>query len=66
MEEWFEARMRVLSVAYRRHVRYVLVAIGLFVAIAMNVDALGVTNSSIVTKRFAQPLPNKPYVRTLT
>jgi hypothetical protein len=39
--EWFDARMETLSSAYRRHTKWVLVVVGLIVALAFNVDAIG-------------------------
>jgi hypothetical protein len=38
---WFDARMDHLSARYKRHVKLVLVALGLVVAISFNVDAIG-------------------------
>jgi hypothetical protein len=37
---WFDARMNYLSARYKRHVKWVLVAIGLVVAVSFNVDAI--------------------------
>lgn len=39
--EWYDARMESLSRAYKRHVKWLLLAVGLVVASAFNVDALG-------------------------
>lgn len=39
--DWFDARMGALSRAYKQHVRWVLVGVGLVVAMAFNVDAIG-------------------------
>ena len=41
--DWFDSRMEALSGAYRRHAKYVMVAVGLVVAIVFNVDAIHVT-----------------------
>jgi hypothetical protein len=41
IEAWYDARMEALSRAYKRHVKWVLLAVGLVVALAFNVDALG-------------------------
>lgn len=41
IDEWFNARMEFLSQAYRRHVRWLLVGVGLIVAVVFNVDAIG-------------------------
>jgi hypothetical protein len=38
--EWFDARMSNLSVVYRRRTKWVLFALGLVVAVALNVDAI--------------------------
>ena len=37
---WFDARMEAVSVRYKRHVKWFLVAVGLIVAVSFNVDAI--------------------------
>jgi hypothetical protein len=39
--EWFDARMEALSKTYKKHTRWVLVVLGLIVALIFNVDAVG-------------------------
>jgi hypothetical protein len=39
--DWFDSRMEALSRSYRRHVKWVLVGIGIIVALSFNVDAIG-------------------------
>jgi hypothetical protein len=39
--EWFNSRMESLSRRYKSHVKWVLLGIGLIVALALNVDAIG-------------------------
>jgi hypothetical protein len=39
--DWFDSRMEALSRTYKRHVKWVLVAVGIAVALAFNVDAIG-------------------------
>lgn len=41
--DWFDARMEALSSAYKRHVRLLLIAVGLLIALLFNVDAIGAT-----------------------
>jgi hypothetical protein len=41
--EWFDTRMDALSKSYRKHTKWVLIVIGLVVAVAFNVDAVGAT-----------------------
>jgi hypothetical protein len=39
--DWFDARMEALSRRYKTHVKWALLCVGLVVAVAFNVDALG-------------------------
>lgn len=39
--DWFDSRMEALSRSYKSHVKWVLVSIGILVALAFNVDAIG-------------------------
>jgi hypothetical protein len=39
--DWFDSRMEALSRAYKHHVKWVLVGIGIIVALVFNVDAIG-------------------------
>jgi hypothetical protein len=41
IEDWFDARMEALSKSYKSHVKWVLVAVGIVVAVVFNVDAVG-------------------------
>jgi hypothetical protein len=38
---WFDSRMAALSATYKKHTRWVMLVIGLVVAVAFNVDAVG-------------------------
>jgi hypothetical protein len=42
--DWFDSRMEALSRSYKRHVKWVLVTVGIGVALAFNVDAIGTAN----------------------
>jgi hypothetical protein len=42
--EWFDTRMAALSVIYRRKTKWVLLVLGLVVAVTLNVDAIGAAN----------------------
>src|SRR5205823_5499495 len=39
--EWSDARVQALSAADRQHVKWILLAVGLIVAVIFNVDAVG-------------------------
>jgi hypothetical protein len=41
IEKWFDSRMEALSKSYKSHVKWVLVGVGIVVALAFNVDAIG-------------------------
>ncbi|HEY3210243.1 MAG TPA: hypothetical protein VGL18_10705 [Actinomycetota bacterium] len=41
IEDWFNGRMEALSRRYKRNTRWLLVVVGLVVALAFNVDAIG-------------------------